>query len=293
MVHTHASIRERSIGSGPFGLKGELLQPKEENILASIVNAMDSGRRHRSPPWRGQHARKQARLQQLLADAGLPEDTPSEFPCHRFLRQEPCRAGCSRWHFQRSECSDFLASKGILYFKAAKSLHDLGVQTVNDLGAFFLSEGEAAAHNLGRQWLLCVDGLQSRVGSHVRQTLASFQPTPKPVSQPQTKKHPWNTKKRKAFTQQLEPAPSVREQRLATPDGDEDYRRAAAEELADLAISWAPRAGPARGITDVETLKRKKTSIILRLLAKRFEATSMRRAIRVWEQFGAFCIESS
>ena len=79
-----------------------------------------------------------------FAEIGLPPCFPTRRLCSDWPASTYAGCGCDKLHWQRTECSDWLAMEGLLWPQQVISLSDVGIQTKADLGAMFLDEAEAA-----------------------------------------------------------------------------------------------------------------------------------------------------
>ena len=243
---------------------------------------------------------------------GLPADLRWDDVCHGYLRGNCGRRKCSKLHWERSTCSDWLASRDLLTPQAVYALSELGIQTINDLAAMFLTREEAEEKGLGKQWAVASFGAEARAARSAEAAVKAqkvavkaarkpkfLEPTTKMLPRSRIPSKQWpsgekarETYKRVLFRRHPHKAVITDKAKMATsPSADGEARREVAEEMAELASSWAPRAGPSKGVTDQEVIDQRARRLAIRLVARCCEIQTMRSAQRTWMKFVEFCKE--
>lgn len=117
-------------------------------------------------------SKKRARL---LSDKGLPLDIPFETLCVDDLKHGRCGHNqCKFIHWRRSEVSGWCAVEVLLGWRQALALHNLGMESVDDVACYFHTQEGAEANDLGSIWLRAREGTRARGAHKARQAVESF-----------------------------------------------------------------------------------------------------------------------
>ena len=218
-----------------------------------------------------------------LAEIGLPPCFPTRRLCSDWPASTYAGCGGDKLHWQRTECSDWLAMEGLLWPQQVMSLSDVDIQTKADLGAMFLDEAEAAEADLSDAWHAVRGEVVPSAGHRIRSTIAEV-----------GRQLGLEAKRQKTTPTQQAPSKRMKacqpqNKRDLNPSADEGRRRVAATAAADLCESWGSLAGPCRNIADEGVRKRRLDRLINRIVYRQTEAACIYAALPAWKVWVEFC----